>query len=409
MAEHAGFWSYVRQDDEDTDGRIVKLAHDISKRVRLLTGHTFEIFIDREDIAWGDRWAERIDEALESTQFLIPIITPSYFNSEACRQELLRFAPAAKSLELTELIMPLYYVTVPGLEDEDQADEAKRLIQTFQREDFRTEELEDANSSTYRKGVDRIARALIDRADDADAKSVKTPTHGPTKPAPGEGVPPAPHEGATEDVKEKKEQEEEEEEEEGGEEEEAGFLERLAESEAALPKVGGLIERIGDVLVRFGHTAEARTSQIEQSDSQGKGFAGRLRVAREFAKDLARYADELNPLVRSYMTELVSVDSGLKVIFRILRTSEEPKNQVRAMLSSIADTSNAAIGALRPVGHLADTLKASAHWSKELRAPTRRVETSLRQLADSEAIYQSWLDSIQQWEQDQSSPVPENA
>jgi len=59
-----GFWSYVHADDEAEGGRIRRLAERIRNEYSVLTGEDLAIFVDREDIAWGDEWRRRIADAL---------------------------------------------------------------------------------------------------------------------------------------------------------------------------------------------------------------------------------------------------------------------------------------------------------------------------------------------------------
>ena len=58
----------------------------------------------------GKQWQERIDESFDAVIFLVPILTPSFFKSEACRNELERFLDREKQLNRYDLILPVYYV-----------------------------------------------------------------------------------------------------------------------------------------------------------------------------------------------------------------------------------------------------------------------------------------------------------
>lgn len=49
------------------------------------------IFQDQNDIAWGQNWQQRIDEALDAVTLLLVVITPSLFRSPPCRAEFGRF------------------------------------------------------------------------------------------------------------------------------------------------------------------------------------------------------------------------------------------------------------------------------------------------------------------------------
>lgn len=111
------FMSYVRFDDQHEDGRLSEFRERLSAEVRMQTGEAFPIFQDRNDIQWGENWKQRIDDSLDGSTFLIPIITPSFFRSEACREEVDRFRGRETELNKYDLILPVYYVNCPAVND----------------------------------------------------------------------------------------------------------------------------------------------------------------------------------------------------------------------------------------------------------------------------------------------------
>lgn len=112
----AAFLSYAHFDESTEAGRISELARMLEGKIMLQIGRPFRIFIDRRDIGWGERWPTRITETLDEALFLIPIITPAYFNSRACRAEYLHFWAREDQLKRTDLVRPIYYVESPPLE-----------------------------------------------------------------------------------------------------------------------------------------------------------------------------------------------------------------------------------------------------------------------------------------------------
>jgi hypothetical protein len=112
------FMSYVRQDDQHENGRLSQFHDRLSAEVRMQTGEAFAIFQDRNDIAWGQQWKQRIEESLDAATFLIPMITPAFFKSPACREELERFLKREEDLGRTDLILPVYYVECSLLSNE---------------------------------------------------------------------------------------------------------------------------------------------------------------------------------------------------------------------------------------------------------------------------------------------------
>jgi hypothetical protein len=57
-----GFMSYADFNDVHDDGQLTALRQRLAAEVRVQTGREFVIFQDRADIAWGQNWAERIEE-----------------------------------------------------------------------------------------------------------------------------------------------------------------------------------------------------------------------------------------------------------------------------------------------------------------------------------------------------------
>lgn len=113
----AAFLSYVQQNDKHDNGRLTKLRERLEHEVEMHTGESFPIFQDR-NIQWGQPWKERIEERIDASTFLIAIITPSYFKSQACRDEFELFLKREKKLKRNDLILPLLYVDTPTLSDE---------------------------------------------------------------------------------------------------------------------------------------------------------------------------------------------------------------------------------------------------------------------------------------------------
>jgi len=105
----AAFLSYVHFDDEHDNGRITEFRKHLSAEVRVQTGKDFPIFQDKK-IEWGENWKKRIQKSLTGSTFLIPVLTPNFFNSEACLEELEIFLKREKQLKRGDLILPVYYI-----------------------------------------------------------------------------------------------------------------------------------------------------------------------------------------------------------------------------------------------------------------------------------------------------------
>lgn len=150
MGTPQGFWSYVHRDNDAMHGAIRRLAEHVQEEYAVLTGGIeLDLFLDSASLKWGDQWRSQLKEALKGTTFFIPIVTPRYFASEECRNELLGFAKQAEELGLEGLIMPLYFVDVPAIETEDMTDPAVQLIADSQMENWRTLRFLDQTTQPY--------------------------------------------------------------------------------------------------------------------------------------------------------------------------------------------------------------------------------------------------------------------
>lgn len=158
-----GFWSYTHEDDELDGGSILKLSRLVMEEYNLLSGSPLNLFVDRNEIAWGQEWRMRIDSSLAEATFFIPIITPRYFTRPECRRELLEFAAKAGILGAKELLLPILYVEVSGLSTESP-DEAVALVARTQYVDWRKNRLLEPSSREYRVAVNGLAQRLLDIA-----------------------------------------------------------------------------------------------------------------------------------------------------------------------------------------------------------------------------------------------------
>ena len=156
------FMSYVHSGDKY--GHLTQFRERLSDEVRMQTGEEFPIFQDRKDIWWGQNWKERIEESLDEVTFLISIITPSFFNSQACREELELFLERERKLKRNDLILPVYYVDCPLLNDEAKrvTDELAQVIAARQYADWRDLRFEPFTSPQVGKTFAQLAVQIRD-------------------------------------------------------------------------------------------------------------------------------------------------------------------------------------------------------------------------------------------------------
>ncbi len=328
----------------------------------MLRGDEIEVFVDRDDLSWGDEWRERIDEAHEETACFIPVVTPRYFARPECRRELLTFAGHAESLGVGELLLPVLYVDVPGL-DEKSDDEAVALVARTEYEDWRELRLEDEDSHAYRKGVHRLAVRLAEiSAQMASAEAPAAELEGSTIP-------------------------------EAAEEQPLGIVDILAEMEEAMPRWTAVVQGFPEVMSALSTAAEQAAHHIQLSDNAGKGFAGRLAAARNYAKAIEEPANRVLELGTKYASELVAVDPGVLTMIRLAgeQTSAEDKAAACDVFTSVRGLAAASAENVESLRTLSATIEETAKYSRDIRAPLAKVQSGLQRVMDGQSIMDEWV------------------
>jgi hypothetical protein len=167
----AAFLSYAHHDDEHEHGSITAFRRALEGEVRSQTGRQdIRIFQDRDDIAWGDAWKERVDRSLDAVTFLIPVLTPSFLASAQCCRELRRFLEREQRLGRNDLILPVYWITAPALEDRRRrnGDELAGELASRQYADWRELRFHELGGGEARRALAALATRIRDTLDPVD-------------------------------------------------------------------------------------------------------------------------------------------------------------------------------------------------------------------------------------------------
>ncbi|MEV4738073.1 MULTISPECIES: DUF4143 domain-containing protein [unclassified Microbacterium] len=154
------FVSYVHADNDAQKGRIIKFARDLAETYSFLYGRDLQIFIDRDDIGWGDDWRKRLGNEIASTAFLLANVTPRYLRSQACRQEVLDFASAARAAGEPRLLLPLLWVDIDATDVVPKDDPVRQRLLDTQWIDVKAVRALQPDSIEYEQLVERVAIRL---------------------------------------------------------------------------------------------------------------------------------------------------------------------------------------------------------------------------------------------------------
>jgi formylglycine-generating enzyme required for sulfatase activity len=157
------FLSYTRFDDRHDGGAISAFCRRLASAVQAVTGAPFEIFQDVEGIGIGEHWPGKLDRILDEARFFIPILTPSYFTSGPCRDELAKFLRAEAERGRNDLVLPIYYIECDVLEEKNlrSADPLAGTIHERQRQDWRELRFEPFDVGNVRRALERLAREIV--------------------------------------------------------------------------------------------------------------------------------------------------------------------------------------------------------------------------------------------------------
>jgi TIR domain len=121
LPDLVGFFSYSREDDQVSMGRLSALRNAIQRELRGLLGRTqanFRVWQDETAISQGTLWEQEITGCIEQAVFFIPIVTPRALKSQHCVFEFKTFLVREAQLGRGDLIFPILYIPVPELKDE---------------------------------------------------------------------------------------------------------------------------------------------------------------------------------------------------------------------------------------------------------------------------------------------------
>ncbi len=153
------FLSYSHDDDKSHNGNITRLREQLATHVEELTGDKFEIFQDRDSLAWGDSWRDRLVDSIDAVTFFLPILSPKFFKSDFCRKEVEQFLAREKTQGRRDLILPIVFVPIAHV----KGDELLRALLERQHEDVTELRLKAWTDYAWIERVAKMAERIAAR------------------------------------------------------------------------------------------------------------------------------------------------------------------------------------------------------------------------------------------------------
>ncbi|UOQ87974.1 toll/interleukin-1 receptor domain-containing protein [Agromyces endophyticus] len=352
----SGFWSYVHADDDAEGGRIAQLGRDIAAQFELLTGESIELFLDRDSLEWGAQWRERIETSLAAIAFFVPVLTPRYFASAACRSELQTFSRRADQLGLRALLLPVLYADLYFDEGEDELVE---LARSFQWVDWRELRFSDRTDGSYRRTVHDLAQRLV-----TANRVAETPESTE----------------ATLEVAEELDA--------------PGTLDILASYEESLPALTSTSNNIAEQIARVGQITAAQTPRLEAVPSGTTPFVWRLRVVGDLSNELASPAAELAELGEEFTLKLHDMDAGVRTIIETAPSQPQNRDEFCRFFAQVRQLSASAAAALSPLERMLENAAALESLSREIRPVIREMRQGVTLVLEAQQVMAGWVSLI---------------
>jgi hypothetical protein len=171
--ERIAFMSYVHENDVLDKYYLTRFRERLEGQISQAIGEDFTIFQDRVHINPGHQWEARIEQYLSKSTFLIPILTPHFFNSEWCRKEFEYFRSVEQRTGLGQRIIPVYYIKCRELENHSAyaPESMEWLIHTYHYADWRDLRTNNAgiNTTPAVKQLRRIATYILERLNELES------------------------------------------------------------------------------------------------------------------------------------------------------------------------------------------------------------------------------------------------
>jgi CheY-like chemotaxis protein len=137
MSEAMAVLSYTRKDDDFFGGYITAFRKTLETAVHVVSGtQDFRIFQDIEGIVIGEQWQKRLTDVIGSASFLVPMVSPLFLNSRACREEVDMFLAHERQLQRDDLILPVYFLSSAKLEKDEEKAKDPLAIELAKRQMF---------------------------------------------------------------------------------------------------------------------------------------------------------------------------------------------------------------------------------------------------------------------------------
>ena len=378
LIELMGFWSYKHEDNQAEGGRVIELANDIVEQYSLISGDTIKLIIDKDHLEWGDKWRKKIDESLETVAFFIPVLTPRYFKSIECRRELRYIIDKSKQTGLEGIVLPILYVEVDELKEEEPKDDLVKVLKEFQWENWTELRFCDRDSGNYRKNVARLANKLI------KANLLISGT--------GDKTPPKVMQSQQDKISlgniETKE-------------EPLGNVDIMVRFEETLPVWSESVNQFSDSLLEINQITTRHTDELNRIGSEDKVYAIRQAIARKMSSEMEEPVKGINKNANLFISQLYDINQGVDIIFDLISSKEdipvEDIEGIKSIFESLETIYTSYNDALGSFSKLIESINPLENYSRDLRPVLKRFKQGITIMFEAKDVLDNWMKFIEEF------------
>lgn len=351
-----GFLSYTRDDNNQFGGVVDRLKTELSGWYEARTGRRLELFVDRDSIGWGQDWRREIGDSVRSATVFIPVITMRYFNSPACREELLAFYNNAQRLGVTELILPIILSGSQKIRSDSPREEVQ-IIESLNYENIENAWNSGYESTEWKRQVSRMVENLETALERAEGQLLKEDAGEPTPSPKSEG-----EIGETT----------------------ADFLAMQEKVE----EVTADANRVSDTLTAFGEAASRSLSDTDFTTMSPKQRSTKL---FQVANDLRAPSEEFSQTASTFEQKVSSLDADLRATVQELNNINHPEATI--LLQNWADSFSAfeeMADVLAQIQSLGETLRIASLINVNVRNALRPALAGIRSTSNAVKTAQAW-------------------
>ncbi len=351
MDSITGFVSYAHNDNHLN--RVETLVEELKTEYNILTADELKLFFDRDDLEWGVEWERSINAGIDSASFFIPILSPQYFHSFYCVEELTKYLSKCKDEDSRNLILPILFTDLREVED-DSAGELVRKIKEFQYIDWTDLRFSPRASEKYQRGISEMASRLI-KANENLLKASKGNNDVNKVPEKTRDVI---REGDSED------------------EQAYGFLESLEDLDNRSNNITKLINLMSNNMQDISVIVDAATNDLEKIQANNSsGYKMYNSVIAKLATSLNPVASEYDKNVRLCLDEVIAMDSSVRIF---IDSSRELKgdSQDNKVFETICTLSDAADSVKIQFERFRDSVRPIKRVSRMIYSPMKTIESA---------------------------------